>query len=672
MVLQLAYLAVVLALAAALAGLGANRRHAVLQLIAFPLLGLCGLAAVGAGLGALLDHQIVTAQLPFGLPWLAWEVRIDALAGFLLLLIGTVVFAVSFFGPGYVREFYHGRHSVAALGLFTGLFVAGMLLVVLAADAFMFMVAWELMSLSSYFLVAFQHENAANRRAAFLYLLMAHVGGLAILLGFGVLAGYAGGFSFEAMRHAAVPPLWAGVAFALALFGFGMKAGLVPLHAWLPEAHPVAPSHISALMSGVMLKVAVYGFVRVVFDLVGQIRVEWGVITLFIGSASALLGVLYAMQQNDLKRLLAYSSIENLGIVFIGLGLSMVFIASGHPLLGSLGLIAALLHALNHALFKSLLFLGAGAIIQQTHEHSLEHMGGLLRRLPYTGTFFLIGCISIASLPPFNGFVSEWLTLQTALQGVVLENGVLRIVIPVTAAMLALTGALAAMVFVKVYGVAFLGQARTRHSRHARKPDLGMRSAQGLLATLCLLLGVLPTVAVDVMGAIPPLLRQLPPPTITGNSWLWLTPVAPQVASYGAPLVLLAIALAWGLFYLLLHGRKRPRVRRIHAWDCGFGPLSPRMQYTATAFAMPIRRIFQPVWQIEERVEPITDARSGQLTGLRHQLQVGDRSWSALYEPIGRLLILGARRVALLQSGSIRTYLAYSFFTLLFLLWLIT
>ena len=672
MVLQLAYLAVVLALTAALAGFGADRRHAVMQFLAFPLLALSGLAAAAAGVDTLLSHQVVTAQLPLGLPWLAWSVRIDPLAGLFLLLIGTVVFAISFFGPGYVREFYHGRHGVAPLGVFTGLFVAGMLLVVIAADAFMFMVAWELMSLSSYFLVAFQHENAANRRAAFLYLLMAHVGGLAILLGYGVLAGFAGGFSFEAMRHAALPPLWAGVAFALALFGFGMKAGLVPLHAWLPEAHPVAPSHISALMSGVMLKVAVYGFVRVVFDLIGQVQVEWGVITLFVGSASALLGVLYAMQQNDLKRLLAYSSIENLGIVFIALGLALVFIGSGHPLLGSLGLIAALLHAFNHALFKSLLFLGAGAVIQQTHEHSLEHMGGLLRRLPYTGFFFLVGCISIASLPPFNGFVSEWLTLQTALQGVVLENGVLRIVIPVTAAMLALTGALAAMLFVKVYGVAFLGQARTRHSRHARKPDLGMRAAQGLLATLCLLLGVLPTFAIDAMSGIPAVLNKLPVPAVTDSGWLWLTPVAPQVASYAAPLVLLAIALAWGLFYLLLHGRRRPRVRRIHAWDCGFGPLTPRMQYTATAFAMPIRRVFHPVWKIEERVEPVIDAKGGQLTGLRHQLQVGDRSWTVLYEPIGRLLIMGARRVALLQSGSIRTYLAYSFFTLLFLLWLIT
>lgn len=671
MALQLIAYAVALSLLSGVVGLAASRYRQLLRWACFPLLGLSGLAAATGGLLALTGEP-AAAQLPLGLPWLAWSVRVDALAGFILLLIGVVVFAVAVFGPGYTREFLHGRHSLAALGVFTGLFVAGMMLVVIADDAFMFMVAWELMSLSSYFLVAFQHENAANRRAAFLYLLMAHVGGLAILLGYGVLAAFGGGFTFEAMRAAELPQLWAGVAFALAFFGFGMKAGLVPLHAWLPEAHPVAPSHISALMSGVMLKVAIYGFVRVTFDLIGTVQVDWGVIVLLAGSVSALLGVLYAMQQTDIKRLLAYSSIENVGVIFMALGLAIIFLASGHPLLGSLGLIAALYHALNHALFKSLLFLGAGAVIQQTHQHSLEHMGGLLKRLPYTGTFFLIGCLSIASLPPFNGFASEWLTLQTALQGVVLDSGVLRIVIPVTAAMLALTAALGAMLFVRLYGIAFLGQPRTRQARQAHLPSFGMRAAQGLLALLCLLLGVLPALSIDVMGAIPQALGSLPEPGITGQGWLWLTPVSAAAASYSAPLVLLGLGLAWLLFYLLLHGRNHQRVRRIHPWDCGFGPLSPRMQYTATAFAQPVRRIFQPVWLLEEKVERLSDDKSGQLTGLRHQLLVTDRSWKVLYEPAGRWVISAARRIALLQSGNVRTYLSYSFFTLIFLLWLIS
>ncbi len=249
----------------------------VVRRVAMPLLALSGLAAVAAGIWALIAGGSISTTLPLGLPWLPWHLRLDALSGLFLMIIGLVTTAVGIYGRSYVRDFEHGRDSLTALGVFTGLFLVGMLLVVLADDAFLFMVAWELMSLSSYFLVAFQHENAANRRAAFLYLLMAHVGGLAILLGFGVLAAFGHGFDFDALRAAALSPAWASVAFALAFFGFGMKAGLVPLHAWLPEAHPVAPSHISALMSGVMLKVAVYGFIRVVFDLIGQLQWEWGV-----------------------------------------------------------------------------------------------------------------------------------------------------------------------------------------------------------------------------------------------------------------------------------------------------------------------------------------------------------------------------------------------------------
>jgi Formate hydrogenlyase subunit 3/Multisubunit Na+/H+ antiporter, MnhD subunit len=688
--LLLSYCAVSASLISAAAALVADRYPAVLKYGSFPLLGVSGLAACAAGGEALLAMATHTAQLPLGLPWLPWQVRLDPLAGFFLILIGLIVSALALYGPGHVREFEHSRHPLAPLGIFTGLFVAGMLLVVLSDDAFMFMVAWELMSLSSYFLVAYQHDNPANRRAAFLYLLMAHIGALAILLGFGVLASFGAGFGFDAMREVTLSPVWADVAFGLALLGFGMKAGLVPLHAWLPEAHPVAPSHISALMSGVMLKVAVYGFVRFAFDLIGAVHWSWGVVALLAGSVSALLGVLYALMQHDLKRLLAYHSVENIGIIFVGLGLALVFLSTGHPTLGSLGLIAALFHCLNHAVFKSLLFMGAGAIVQHSHERDLEHMGGLLRRMPYTGFFFLVGCISISALPPFNGFASEWLTFQAALQGGVLESGVLRIVIPVSAAMLALTSALAAACFVKVYGVAFLGQARTRHIRHAREADIGMRSAQGLLALLCLLLGVFAGAVIDALNAIPHWLTGAQLPQAAAHGWLWLTPaVAPQqavalpqtgalpqavpeVASYSAPLVLVGIGLAWLLSYLLLHPRGKWVARRAPPWDCGFGPLSARMQYTSSAFSMPIRRIFEPLFKVDERVERATDESGLRVSALRHQLHVSDRSWEMLYAPPGRWVLAAARRVARLQTGNIRTYLAYSFFTLLVLLWLIT
>ena len=662
--LSLAGLAVALALLSAAVSLLSARMPRLLRALATPVFGLAGLAALSAGLLALQSGVVTTAELPLGLPWLPSRVRLDALSGFFLCVIGVVSFAVGLYAPGYLRGFERGRDSLPALGGFTGLFLAGMLLVVLADDAFLFMVAWELMSLSSYFLVAFHHDQAANRRAAFLYLLMAHVGGLTILLGFGVMASFGGGFAFDAMRGGELPFGWASVAFMLAFVGFGMKAGLVPLHVWLPEAHPAAPAHISALMSGVMLKVAVYGFIRVVFDLIGQFHWQWGVTVLVIGSISALMGVLYALMQHDLKRLLAYHSVENIGIIFIGLGLALLFLAGGHTVIGAVAFVAALYHTINHALFKALLFLGAGAIMHSTNERDLDKMGGLLRRMPWTGLFFLIGCISISALPPFNGFVSEWLTFQAALQAWQLDSGVLRSVVPIAAAMLALTGALAAACFVKVYGVAFLGQARSRPVRRARLAPLSMRAGQGVLALLCLLLGVLPTAFIGLLNEVPQQILGHGLAQATAHGWMWLTPISPQTASYGAPLVAIAlfVALALGLWLL---GRGIRRVRRCDAWDCGFAPPGARMQYTATAFAQPIRRVFGLLFRIDEAVEQQEDGRS------RHHLHVTDRAWEILYLPVARGVEKAARQVTRLQSGNVRIYLGWLFVTLLVLLWII-
>ncbi|MGK0169863.1 MAG: hydrogenase-4 component B, partial [Gammaproteobacteria bacterium] len=565
-----------------------------------------------------------------------------------------------------VRSFERGRDSLVALGGFGGLFLVGMLLVVLAADAFLFMVAWEVMSLASYFLVAFHHEHAANRRAAFLYLLMAHVGGLAILLSFGVLASFGGGFDFAAMRLASLSPVWASVAFVLAFIGFGMKAGLVPLHAWLPQAHPVAPSHISALMSGVMLKVAVYGFIRFVFDLLGDVQWQWGITVLAIGSLSALFGVLAALLESDLKRLLAYSSVENLGVIFVGLGLALVFLGTEHRTLGVLALIAALYHCLNHAIFKSLLFLGAGAILHSAHEQDLDQMGGLLRRMPWTGLFFLIGCISISSLPPSNGFVSEWLIFQAALQAWQLEGGVIRSLLPIAAAILALTGALVAATFVKVYGVAFLGRARSRHVRRARPVPYGMRSGLGLLALGCLLLGFFPGTTIELIGHVPEQLLGATLPQTTAQGWLWLTPISPKVASYSAPLVYLLLALIGVVTVLALRRGPLRRTRRRDPWDGGFAPPTPKMQYTATAFAQPARRVFGLMFGIKETLED--DAKGD----AHYTLVVTDRSWAALYLPIARLVNAASRRVVLLHSGNVRVYLGWTLTTLLVLLWIVS
>ncbi len=671
----LAYAALGATLASGAAALLAVRRHpAFLHIGAFAALGAAGLLSAACGGWALYAGRIAVDRLPLGLPWLSWHLRLDPLSGFFLVLLGTLVFAVSLYGPRYTREFARGDapQPLPPLGVFTAVFVLGMQLLLLADDAYSFMVGWELMSVGAYFLVAYQHQHAANRHAAFIYLLLAHVGALVILLAFGVMAAFGGGFTFDAMRAARLSPLWATLVFALALAGFGTKAGVVPLHAWLPEAHPAAPSHISALMSGAMIKMGIYGLVRVSYDLVGQVQWQWGVVLLFAGTASALLGVLYALMQHDLKRLLAYHSIENIGIILMGLGLSMIFFGTGRTVLGTLGLVAALYHTLNHALFKGLLFLGAGAVLHRTHERDLDRLGGLIRRMPWTAGFFLVGCVAISALPPFNGFVSEWLTFQTALQAPALANGVLRAIIPLTAASLALAAALAAACFVKAYGVGFLGRARTRHAEHAREVPASMLAGMGLLAALCLLLGVMPAATIEAMAPVTRLLVGQTLPSATARGWLWLTPVAPEVASYSAPLVLAGIALVYVVGRLILRRRAAP-ARIGEAWDCGFGPLSTRMQYTSTAFSQPIRRVFAPAWDLEEHVEAAREA--GPLArprSLHYRVHANDWSWRKGYLPIGRLVLAAARRIGRIQTGSIHTYLLYSFVTLLLFLWIIS
>lgn len=655
-------------------GLKERRYPHLLRQAVFVLLGLSGIFAVLAGLSVMLGQGIINDQIGLGLPWLPWHVRFDSLSGFFYLIIGIAVTAVSLYGPGYVHAYDESQHPFAVLGLFTGLFVSGMLLVLLADDAFFFMIAWELMSVASYFLVAFQHENPANRRAAFLYLLMAEVGALAIILGFGVLASFADGFTFDALREAKLSTTWASIAFVLALLGFGMKAGIVPVHVWLPEAHPVAPSHISALMSGVMLKVALYGLIRFCYDLIGTVQWQWGVVLVIVGTVSALGGILYAMMQTNLKRLLAYSSVENIGIIFMVLGLSMIFMDNGHPQLAALGLLAALFHAFNHALFKNLLFLGAGIIQHQTHELNIDMMGGLIKRMPQTSKLFLIGCMSISSLPLFNGFVSEWLALQTALQVDVLDNGVLRSLIPVAAAALALTAALAAACFVKVFGMMFLGRSRSRNCDKAHEvKDKGMLAGPALLAGLCFLIGIFPGLVIYLLNSVVGQLLGQTLPNDSALGWLWLAPVSAEQASYSPPLVLIAALIAAGISFWYLRRNPATVMRRAEPWDCGFGGLTPRMQYSCSAFTMPFRRIFAKAWIIDEQIgKDMQGAMNQDVAAIHYQLHIQDHSWPRLYQPIAQGVNKLAKQVGRIQTGNIRVYLGYSFVTLIFMLWVIS
>lgn len=627
-----------------------------------------------AGIWSVAGGITIQVVIPLGLPDLPFHLRIDLLSGYFLVVVGLLVFFTSIYSIGYVKGFL-GHRSVTSLVVFYTLFVAGMLLVVLADDAFFFLIAWEMMAASSYFLVLFEDERVENRRAAFLYLVVAHVGAIAILLSFGVMAGLATGFkgfegyTFDAMRETELPAGWATVAFLLAFFGFAAKAGVIPLHVWLPEAHPVAPSNVSALMSGVMLKTAIYGIVRVTFDLIGDFPWWWGALVLVFGLVSAVLGVLYALMQHDLKRLLAYHSVENIGIILIGIGLAMIFSSFDMGLLAALALIAGLYHTLNHAMFKGLLFMGAGAVLHATHERNMEEMGGLIRFMPWTAVFFLIGCISISALPPFNGFVSEWLTYQAFLLSPGLPSPLLNLLIPLGAALLALTSALAAACFVKAFGVTFLGHRRGHHHGTVQEANWPMRIGMMLAAVACLALGVFPTVMIEWMD---PLAQELVggaiAPSASGFGWMWLTPIAADRASYAAPIAFIGILSVVVVTYLLLHARAGA-LRRVPLWDCGFEKVTSRMQYTATSFAMPLRRIFGFLFSIKEhvRLHP-PGANPAYPERLYYHLRVRDRFWMWIYQPVVDASFWLSRRIGRMQHGRIQIYLIYSFVTILVLL----
>lgn len=652
-----------------------RRNQGVMIMVSFSLAAGASLLAVLSGIWAVGYGTTDRAVLALGLPALPFHLRLDPLSGFFISTIGLLAFCVSIYSIGYVRGFIRQR-PVERLIIFYSLFIAGMFMVVLADDALFFLISWEVMAAASYFLVMFEDERTGNKRAALLYMVIAHIGAIGILLSFGVMAGLASGFenfngyAFDAMRQAHFPLGWATLAFLLAFFGFAAKAGVIPLHVWLPEAHPVAPSNISALMSGVMLKTAIYGIIRVTFDLIGNFPWWWGALVLILGLISAVLGVLYALMQNDLKRLLAYSSVENIGIILIGLGLAMIFTSYKLSLLAALALTAALYHVLNHAMFKGLLFMGAGAVLHSTHERNMEGMGGLIHKMPWTAALFLVGCISISALPPFNGFVSEWLTFQAFLLSPGLKSPLLNLLIPLGAALLALTGALAAACFVKAFGVTFLGHWRGRSKPEIHEVNWPMRLGMLLAGITCFGLGVLPTVFIDWLDVIP---EQLVGARIAASAgslgWMWLTPVMQERASYSGFIVFAAILFVVLAAYLLLHVRAGA-IHRKPLWDCGFEKVTARMQYNSTSFSMPIRRIFGYLFSVKEKINmpSYTGQHPAFPKKMHYYLRIRDRFRGWLYDPIVELSFWFARKVGRLQQGRIQVYLIYSFITIIVLL----
>ncbi|MBI1905720.1 MAG: hydrogenase 4 subunit B [Rhodocyclales bacterium] len=651
-------------LALGLAGIAVLRQTSLVARVLFPAGAVLGVALAGLALAALFSAPQTTV-LALGLPDLPFHLRLDGLSAFFLLVIGATTVGISVFAAGYFRV---GEGTPPGLlCLEYHLFLASMAMVVLADDAYAFMVMWETMALSSFFLVTTNHRVPAIREAGFLYLLIAHVGAIAILLCFGVLQANTGDYTFANMRAQSLPPLWASVAFLLATAGFGAKAGIVPLHVWLPEAHPAAPSPVSALMSAVMLKTAIYGVLRVGFDLLGAQQWWWGVMLLAIGLVSALYGVVFSAVQTDMKRLLAYSSIENIGLLFIGIGLGVLFNSYGMTALSALALTATLYHVIGHALFKSLLFLATGSVLHATGERSLGKLGGLMRHMPWVAWLSLVGVLASSGLPPFSGFVSEWLLLQSFLFTTGLPDSFLNMLIPVVAAGIALVAALAGYTMVKFFGVVFLGQPREPRLAHAHPASPLERAGLVWLGAGTLLLGLFPVPVIIAIDRVTQLLVGSGiADTVRAHGWLLLSPSTPERASYG-PLVFLvvvslAVLLAVALVRKLYHGR----IRRAPPWDCGYPAQTARMQDTAEGFGQPIRQIFEPVFHMRRELPSPFDAKPS------YRVTIEDHFWHWLYLPVAQLTERIGRLVGRLQQGRIAIYLLYSFVTLIVLLLVVT
>ncbi|WP_298139218.1 hydrogenase 4 subunit B [Acidiferrobacter sp.] len=622
----------------------------------FPLGAVGALCVATAGLLALHGPPVATIS-PLGLPGLPFHGRLDALSGFFLILFGLTTVAISLDLAGYRR---HEHYPTAErIGAQYHILLASLTLVFVAADSYSFMIAWEAMALSSYLLVITDHLSGATRRAGFLYLLIEHVGALALLAAFAILiaqgpAGAPLSFTFTALHAAHPDAAVAGLVFILAFLGFGAKAGLIPLHVWLPQAHPVAPSPISALLSSVLLKVGIYGLLRVAFIILPTPAPWWGLTTLSIGLMTALLGALSSAVQNDMKRLLAYSSVENIGLITAGIGLALLFSAYGLKALATLALIAALYHCLNHAFFKGLLFLGTGSVLHATGERRLSRLGGLIHRMPQTALLMLIGTLAIAGVPPLNGFVSEWLTLQAFLKATALPRPYLAMGIPLGAALTALVAGLAGYVMVKFYGIVFLGRPRDAQRAQARESGRLERAGLGLLALLCLLAGVWPAGVIALIRPAAHLLSGANAMITTGDLGARVGVGHATYVPWVLWIALGAIALA---AILILRVRAARGARRVPVWNCGHPLASARIQDTAEGFGQPIRDVFAAFLAMR-RHRPAQDDRVP-----RYASTIEDRFWQGLYQPAARgfALLFAAtatrqpRRIAISLLGVLMT-----------------
>ena len=626
----------------------------------FAILGSC--VGLLFSLSVLIIGSTFSFNIDSTLPLLSLSFSVDKLSAFFIFLISLIALLASIYALGYVKHYYK-KYNIGALGFFYNIFLAGMVMVVSAHNALFFLIVWEIMSLASYFLVIYENKEKENVQAGSLYFIMTHVGTAFITLAFLLLYRSTGSLDFGVIKETIgnSSPLIADTVFILALIGFGTKAGIIPFHIWLPNAHPAAPSHVSALMSGVMIKTGIYMFIRMFMDMLPDAPLWWGVVILILGAISSLFGVLYALTEHDIKRLLAYHSIENIGIILLGLGSSLVFWSLDMKPLAVLSLVAALFHTLNHAIFKALLFLGAGSVISQTHTRNMEEYGGLIKYMPQTALFFLAGSMAISALPPLNGFFSEWMTFQSLFNGIMASNVPVRWVFILAAGSLAFTGGLAAMCFVKAFGVTFLARPRSENVRHARESGFALRVGMAVLAALTLVIGFTAGSITNAVSGVVSDLSAFNSSEPAFFSTIQTVGMRNGFASISMPLILASLIVTMALTFFAVYLASRNRKTKIgRTWDCGT-TLGPRMEITATGFSNSIVTIFRgalkPTKQtsIEYRDE---DMRYFQKSSTV-ELGIQDIYNRYFYQPVHMLTIKASEYVKRIQSGNINMYVLY-------------
>lgn len=614
----------------------------------------------------------MTWMIPNVIPFFDLEIFVDGVAAFFLLIVGIVSFAVSAYSIGYSKE-YHAKKRTMALGFLFNVFILSMVLVVASNNAFFFLLFWEVMSLTSFFLVIYDHDKEENIKSGMTYLVMTHLGTAFIFASF--LLGYiqTGSFSFDSFRHSSegFPLLVKNLVFIFALIGFGTKAGMVPLHVWLPKAHPSAPSNVSALMSAVMIKIGIYGMIRTIFDFSGfgasPDFAWWGMLLIAFGSASAIIGVLYAVVERDIKRALAFSSIENIGIILIGLGLSVVFASFQLTAFAVLALVASMYHTINHAVFKGLLFMGAGSVVSVTHTKNIEHLGGLVKQMPWTALLFLIGAISISGLPPFNGFISEWFTMQSLLSSYQVPSTILQISIAFASLPFALTIGIAAATFVKLFGMTFLSKARSKYAINIKEVPRSMILGMSILAAVCVLFGVVPYLGTSLISTAFHMSSQ---PSSPFDSMTIQNSSDKSFANLSMPVVVImlsSVSIAIFGFIRVLSGNTKKT--KYGTWDCGFGSLNERMEYTPTSLSQPIRAVFKVFFRPHNQTEKESFGENPYLLKtVKIETAIKNIFEDLLYTPIVSSFVFFFDKVRRLQTGKINAYLLYIMVTLVLLL----